>query len=95
MSKPGGPWNDPQAEDVCVALGGRTRTVRQVEHGDWAGLKFPMRVAYVTEKDGLRTCEATTWASWCRRYGIAYLRGSVDLLQQAAEDALASGEDHL
>jgi hypothetical protein len=32
---------------------------------------------------------------WCREHAAQYRRGGVDLLQQEAEAALASGEDHL
>ena len=95
MTRPLHPWTDPKGGDVAVTAFGRRRTVRQIHMGSWGGQSFVSRVAYETEKGALRTCEGVTWATWCRRFANRYERDGVDLLQQAAEAALASGEDHL
>jgi len=60
-------WSRPQVGDICTAASGRTRTVLSVSYLDIGGRAIPSKVAY--EEDGGRivTCEAISWAHWCRR----------------------------
>lgn len=67
------PWTDPRPGDVCTTAAGRKRTVAQVSYRNWRVDPHPDRrpgdwIDHIVYQAGgaTRTCEGTTWASWCR-----------------------------
>jgi hypothetical protein len=75
----------PRAGDVAIAGSLPSRTVVD----GWP--LSPMTYCAVGET---RSCTWEQWVRWCREHAAQYRRNGVDLLQQEAEAALASGSDH-